>query len=592
VLTDSSSRSVVKPGDVLDGRYRIVRALGMGSMGAVFLAEHVLIKRPVAVKVLRPELMGADEIIDDFMADARAAGGLGHPNIVACTDAGFTAGAKVPYLVLEYLQGRVLTDEIYRLGGLPVRRALKIAVQIASALGAAHAADIVHRDLTSDNVFLVDDPDARDLVKVLDFGIARLFGLPDGSREGVVSGAAAFMAPEQLTGTDAVDRRADVYALGAILYEMLTARRPFTDDDRPALVQRVIHEPPPPMQRPDAPSGFEDMLVSRMLAKDPAQRYASMKEVQVALDAFADAARPAGSASGFIAASYDDTQIVDLRAQAVALPGLVSRRSPRLRWLLAALLAAGAGVGAMYLDGQARVAATHADTTALDGDAEKLASLIDGEARAAHIRADAVASTPMLRAAIETDAATLRDMAGSDFIFSPQPGEVLELFQIRDGKIAPLVRIPDTAPAIASVRGRQTRVTSAAGALTIVASAPILRPRGGVGGEVAISIAIDLGALRRRLTDHARGAALVGFGAPLSLVAGDGPAPGDTTVTIPVPLSSDLHPGDVAIQATITVPGVRPELRVVALAFWGLSGVLLALFAASLFRGRTATAKS
>jgi hypothetical protein len=557
-------------------------------MGAVFLAEHVLIKRPVAVKVLRPELMGADEVIDEFMADARAAGGLGHPNIVACTDAGFTARPEVPYLVLEYLQGAVLTDEIYRLGGLPVRRALKIASQIASALGAAHAADIVHCDVTSDNVFLVDESDARDLVKVLDFGISRLFGLPDGSRDGVVGGTAAFMAPEQLAGAP-VDRRADIYALGAVLYEMLTARRPFTDDDRRALVQRVLHEPPPPMQRPDAPPGLEDMLLSRMLAKDPAQRYASMKEVQVALEAFAEAARPGG---GFVAASYDDTQIVDLRAQAVALPGLVSRRAPPLRWLVAAVVAAVAGFGAMYLDREARTAVARADTTALDGDAEKLAGLLEAEARAAHLRADAVATTPMLRAAIETDAATLRDMAGSDFVFSPQPSEVLEVFQLRDGEVAPLVRIPDTAPAIAPIRGRQTRLISAAGALTITVGASILRPRGGTGGEVALSIPVDLAAIGRRLTEHARAATLVGFGAPLILVAGDGPAAGDTAVTIPIPLGSELRPGDVAIHATVTTPGVRPELRAVALACWGLSGLLLALFAVSLFRGRTTTART
>src|SRR5262249_37487459 len=163
-------------------------------------------------------------------------------------DIGFTA-ARVPYLVLEYIEGRVLTDEIYRLGGLPVRRALRIADQIASALQAAHDAGIVHRDLTSDSVLVVEGS-ARDTVTVIDSGVARCYAAPEAPR-GATGGTPEFLAPEQLTG-GAVDRRADVYALGVILYEMLTARRPFSDDDRASLVHRVVSEPPPPLQRPDA----------------------------------------------------------------------------------------------------------------------------------------------------------------------------------------------------------------------------------------------------------------------------------------------------------------------------------------------------
>src|SRR5215475_8299070 len=294
VATNSSSRSApVKTGDVLDGRYRIVRTLGAGSMGTVYLALHALIKRQVAIKILRPDL-GDPAALDAFMAEARAAGTLGHPNIVACTDLGFTTDGA-PYFVLEYLEGAVLTDEIYRLGGLPIRRALRIAEQIASALRVAHEAGIVHRALTSDNVFLVDKNQTLDEVKVLDFGAARCFAAPESTRRGAPLGTPEFMAPEQLTNPDAVDQRADVYALGVILYEMLTARRPISDDDRRSLLRRVVSEPPPPLLRPDAPPGLEDMIVSRMLAKDPAQRQASMKEVQSALDAFAAAARPSGT---------------------------------------------------------------------------------------------------------------------------------------------------------------------------------------------------------------------------------------------------------------------------------------------------------
>src|SRR6187402_492877 len=149
--TSATRDAVVKTGDVVEGRYRIIKTLGEGGMGTVFLAEHTLIKRRVAIKILHPELATDAEVIERFMNEARAAGTLGHPNIVESTDMGFTHG-HVPYIIFEYLEGTLLTDEIYRVGGLPVRRAVWIATQIASALDAAHRANIVHRDLKSDNV--------------------------------------------------------------------------------------------------------------------------------------------------------------------------------------------------------------------------------------------------------------------------------------------------------------------------------------------------------------------------------------------------------------------------------------------------------
>src|SRR5438045_231664 len=144
-----STRAGLHGNDIIDGRYRVIKTVGEGGMGTVYLAEHTLIKRRVAVKVLHPELAGDGKVVERFMNEARAAGTLGHPNIVESTDMGFTGG-HVPYIIFEYLEGTLLTDEIYRVGGLPVRRAVLIARQIADALRAAHAADIVHRDLKSD----------------------------------------------------------------------------------------------------------------------------------------------------------------------------------------------------------------------------------------------------------------------------------------------------------------------------------------------------------------------------------------------------------------------------------------------------------
>src|SRR5688572_24804948 len=268
--------AVVKTGDVVEGRYRIIRTLGEGGMGTVFLAEHALIKRRVAIKILHSELATDPDVIERFMNEARAAGTLGHPNIVESTDMGFTR-AGVPYIVFEYLEGSLLTDEIYRVGGVPVRRAVRIAQQIASALQAAHNAGIVHRDLESDNIFLTDKDDVIDHVKVLDFGAAR-----------AANGAPEFMAPEQLDDVDAVDHRADIYALGVILYEMLTARRPFSnDEDRRELMHRIVNTEPPPLQRAEVPRALGDMILTRMLAKSPADRFQSMLDVDAALDAFA-----------------------------------------------------------------------------------------------------------------------------------------------------------------------------------------------------------------------------------------------------------------------------------------------------------------
>jgi serine/threonine-protein kinase len=608
VPADSSSRGApVKTGDVLDGRYRIVRTIGGGSMGTVYLAEHVLIKRQVAIKILRADI-GDAEALDAFMAEARAAGTLGHPNIVACTDQGFTGGGA-PYLVLEYLEGAVLTDEIYRLGGLPLRRALRIAEQIASALRVAHEAGIVHRALTSDNVFLVDKNQSLDGAKVLDFGVARCFEAQGSTRRGAPLSAPEFMAPEQLASPESVDHRADIYALGVILYEMLTARRPFSDDDRRALLRRVVSEPPPPLLRPDVTPDLEDMVVSRMLAKDPAQRPASIKEVQTALDAFAAAARPSGTSSGEIELPPPDLlPAVSLPppAEAISLPALPSRRSPRLLWLASAMLAASAGAGVMYLESQTRATAEQAMAAALDADAEKLATLIDGEARSAQLRASGIAAMPMLRAAIETDAATLHDMAGSDFIFTPMPGEALELFQLSDhgtpaalprGTLPPapaepsgsppvslrsMLRIPETSPPVPPVLGNQTRIARDGDTIRILAGAPVARQRGGIGGAVAISVPIDLAPLEKRIADHVRSAALIGLGEPLPLVAaaGDG-----RPVTVALPIGS-VQAGPLALAAVVPRPAIRPGLRIIGLGCWGLAGVLLALFAANLLRGR------
>jgi serine/threonine protein kinase len=277
--------AVVKTGDMVEGRYRIIKTLGAGGMGTVFLAEHALIKRRVAMKILHQDLATDAHVVERFMNEARAAGTLGHPNIVESTDMGFTHD-HVPYIVFEYLEGSLLTDEIYRVGGLPVRRAVWIATQIASALEAAHRASIVHRDLKSDNIFLTDKDDALDHVKVLDFGVSRFLEAEERQRNMVV-GTPEFMAPEQITDPGHVDKRADIYALGVILYEMLTARRPFSvDDDPQLLMHHIVHKAPPPLLRNEVPHGLSAIILDKLLAKDRDARYQTMGDVMAALEQF------------------------------------------------------------------------------------------------------------------------------------------------------------------------------------------------------------------------------------------------------------------------------------------------------------------
>lgn len=276
--------AAVEPGDVIEGRYRIIRLLGEGGMGTVFLAEHTLISRRVAIKFLHPELAADALVVERFMNEARAAGTLGHPNIVESTDMGFIDD-RVPYIAFEHLEGTLLTAEVYRTGGLPIRRAVRIASQIASALHAAHNAGIVHRDLKSDNVFLTDKADALDHVKVIDFGISRFLTQED-QQKGLVMGTPEFMAPEQIVAPESVDNRADIYALGVILYEALSGRRPFSGDDTRQVLHRIVHDAPPPLVGGEIPYGLAELVVAQMLAKNPDDRPQTMVDVEAALASF------------------------------------------------------------------------------------------------------------------------------------------------------------------------------------------------------------------------------------------------------------------------------------------------------------------
>ncbi|HVU04237.1 MAG TPA: serine/threonine-protein kinase [Polyangiaceae bacterium] len=271
-------------GTVIAERYRIDQLLGVGGMGAVYRAEHVLMQKPVAVKVLHREMTVLDEVVKRFEREAIAAGRIDHPNVTVATDFGKLADGAF-YLVLEYVPGQSLTRAILREKPFSEERALFIARQIAAALGAAHAAGIVHRDLKPDNVMLIERAGTPDFVKVLDFGIAKIQSTSGASsnltRVGSVFGTPAYMAPEQAAGKP-VDHRADLYALGLVLYEMLAGRPAFEAEELVALLTKQLIEPPPPLPETISPETRD--LVMRLLEKDPAARYQSTDELIAAID--------------------------------------------------------------------------------------------------------------------------------------------------------------------------------------------------------------------------------------------------------------------------------------------------------------------
>lgn len=271
-------------GAELDGRYRIEKQVGEGGMGVVYLAKHIVIEKAVAIKVLRADVAADESVVKRFVQEARAASRIGHPNIIDVTDFG-TTKEGLTYQVMEYLEGRTLNHELKEHTFLPVRRALAIVAQMGRALGAAHDKGIVHRDLKPENVFLLERDGRRDFVKIVDFGIAKVLPTKANpneerlTRAGTVFGTPEYMAPEQAAGRTDVDLRADIYALGIILFEMLTGQVPHRGTSAVnTLAMQMLDEVAPMREyRPDLDiSENLEAVIMRSLAKKRAQRYQSM----------------------------------------------------------------------------------------------------------------------------------------------------------------------------------------------------------------------------------------------------------------------------------------------------------------------------
>jgi tRNA A-37 threonylcarbamoyl transferase component Bud32 len=337
------------------GNYRIVKLLGEGGMGTVYLAVHPTIGRKAAVKVLREHLARDPEIVARFFNEARAANAIHHAGIVEIFDSGVLPGGDA-YIVMEFLDGESLAARMLR-GRMPLREAAEIARQAAGALGAAHAQGIVHRDLKPDNLFLVPDErhPGREQVKLLDFGIAKLgqgvlASESVRTRTGAVMGTPLYMSPEQCRGTREIDHRSDIYSLGVILYEMVCGQPPFFSEGFGELAHLHISAPPPPPHTltPGLPPALEAALL-RALSKEPAARFASMSEFARAITGSTPSAlEEAVTAEAMPAPRISGSQpTTTLAGSATAFEKKISELRPRRRVGLviggtAALVAAGA----------------------------------------------------------------------------------------------------------------------------------------------------------------------------------------------------------------------------------------------------------
>lgn len=308
-------------GHVLSERYRILDVIGDGGMGRVYAAEHVSLRRKLAIKVLKPELAQLEANVERFLQEARAASMIAHPNVVDIIDFGRIPGGPV-FFAMEFLEGEDLAMLLRRQGRLPWPRVQQILLQVVRGLAAAHKCGVVHRDMKPANIFLVRRPDAAEQVKLLDFGIAKLTTADrPGSLtgEGSVFGTARYMSPEQAAGLP-VDGRSDVYALGIVAYEMLSGRVPFDSDNFMRVASQHINEEIVPLRRFAPELGLSDIIeavVMKALGKRPGDRYATMADFEAALmatsfESTVAVANPLAAELVDRTAIYDTTNDVDL----------------------------------------------------------------------------------------------------------------------------------------------------------------------------------------------------------------------------------------------------------------------------------------
>lgn len=331
--------------------YEIVSTLGAGGMGAVYLAEDAHLRRKVAIKVLAPASAADQQAKRRLLREARAAATLDHPHICAIHEIGEENGRS--FIVMQYVAGETLADKI-RQQPLPLRDALKIAAQVADALDEAHAHGIIHRDIKPANIIV----SARGQAKVLDFGLAKVAHTPHAgaseaetesllSHPGMVVGTVPYMSPEQVRG-EALDARTDIFSFGILLYELLTGRRPFTAASSAATISAILTHEPPPVARfaPDVPAELQ-RIVGKCLAKERGQRYQTMRDLHLDLDAALRTLNETGAAAQQAATTRTDLPLVSTTATSQHHTAWRTSLNARRRTLLGGALLLVVGVAAL-----------------------------------------------------------------------------------------------------------------------------------------------------------------------------------------------------------------------------------------------------
>jgi serine/threonine-protein kinase len=363
VVPDVLSPQAPMIGQLIGDRYKIIRKIGEGGMGEVYVAEHIHIEKRVALKLLRAEVLSNQEAVSRFRIEARSASSIGHDNIIQIDDFGTLPDGRV-YMAMEFLQGAPLNELLAR-EPLPIHRALDIMIQTAKGLSAAHAKNITHRDMKPENVY-VTQKEGRDVPKILDFGIAKVSGGDTAQNltvAGTIFGTPFYMAPEQAMGGK-MDHRVDIYAMGIILYEVFTGTVPFKAETFMGILTQHITQPPVPPSQMAAQNGRIcppelEAIILKCIQKDPNQRYQTMAELTNALMEFyrfyvganamtqmpwAQQSGPYGRASSgpFQAAGYSGMQSV---------PPVGKKKGWVLPVAIVGVLAAGAAVAIVVLGG-------------------------------------------------------------------------------------------------------------------------------------------------------------------------------------------------------------------------------------------------
>ena len=383
----------MKPGDIIS-HYRVLGLLGAGGMGEVYKAEDTRLKRLVAIKVLPAAVNEQSDAKQRLIVEAQAASALDHPNICTIYEIDETPGGRL-FLVMAYYEGETLAS---RLGGgpVPVDHAIEILTQLTDAVAAAHDAGVIHRDIKPANIFLIARASGAPLVKLLDFGIAKLADQTGVTRTGSTVGTAAYMAPEHISG-HAIDARADIWSIGVVLYELIGRRRPFNSDNALALVKSIAEDEPPPLQslRPEMPAAI-DAIARRALRKRVTDRYATSRELLADLDAVRRSLAPT-----------------------MAMPTAAAPRSTAVRWIaVAAVVVIAVAAAARFM--MQRVRASEIDATVVE-----LRTLVESEQytkafRRLHTLRPEIAADPAV-------AAVSRDFFFPLRVISDPPGATLAM---------------------------------------------------------------------------------------------------------------------------------------------------------------------